>query len=232
MPADDDGQISGVKISVCKDSHQQRAGMWIGNLCTRRLDGSPAAGQAGPYEGRTRNSYTVSSPGPRNRDRLRSRWRELSARVRRNPLPLLDGQLSDLLDRAEAVGRCETSDYPLFVTRRALDTAHDTAANRSTKKPVPCCWGIFIGSRNRSRRSSALLTMPSRRGTRIKPSFAWTSRQMASPTCRPSCACVNPGSGRTHELALGFAHAHNFLPSVLANGQPQCPDCPKRTPAS
>lgn len=150
------------------------------------------------------------------------------AHVRRSPLPLLDGQLSDLLSCAQAVGSCEPSDHPLFVTRRALDTAREYCRKPVDKeagalmlgclfqqrKPEPEIFGIIDDAIEVRHADQTLFRLDL-----TTDSFAYLQNQLRLRKSR---------LGRTHELALGFAHAHNFLPAVLDDGQAQCPECPKR----
>ena len=139
MATNDDGQISQVKICVGEDGHSQSVQLEFGLELFAPAASMEAQQLARQGHLRTDEKflYRVFAEPPEvfaeppETHQASVAMAGVVARVRRSPLPLLDGQLSDLLSRGDAVGSCETSDYPLFVTRRALDTAREYC-----RKPV------------------------------------------------------------------------------------------------
>jgi hypothetical protein len=151
------------------------------------------------------------------------------ARVRRNPLTLLDGTLADWLDDAHPIGPIQDADHPLLITERAL-----AAAQEYCRKPVDREGGaLLLGHLYRQREPQLEIFGVIDDAIEAKyaeqqlfrldlktEGFAYLNTQLHLRRTR---------LGRQHELALGFAHAHNFLPSVREDGKAQCTTCPDRT---
>lgn len=152
----------------------------------------------------------------------------VTATVKRKPLPLVEGRMSDWLKRSEPVGPVQTRDYPLFVTERALELSR-TYCRRPVDKeggalmlgrlfrqlePEPEIFGVIedaIEAKYAEEKQFSLdLTTQG---------FAHLQTQLHIRRTR---------LGKADELALGFSHSHPFLPSVDEDGKPKCPGCELR----
>jgi hypothetical protein len=159
-----------------------------------------------------------------NNDRLVKSENGRSGIVRQ-PLPLLEGTLNQLLPHARAVGPVSDEDYPVFITDSAFDLAHEIVWERNRERGV---W--LVGNLYRQRRPHEIFcvvtTVFEARGTKHErfsidfstETFTHVEQQLALSRKR---------LGRKHDVLLGFQHTHPFLPSVL-DGMEACPTCSLR----
>jgi hypothetical protein len=146
--------------------------------------------------------------------------------VRRQPLLTLPGQLSDFVEGATAEGPALGEDYPLFVLESVFDQAHEIMWERNRERGV---W--MIGNLHRQMEPEPEIfglihTVFEARGAtheRFKldlhtETFVDLDRQLERRRKR---------LGRRHDVAMGMAHTHPFLPSIL-DGKEACPSCPLR----
>lgn len=165
---------------------------------------------------------------PGDQGRAERRLPGVVARVRKTPLPLLDGSLVEVLDAAEPVGPIDDEDYPLLITESALEIAHEYCRKPADKEggalllghlyrqrePQPEIYGIIDDAIEAKYADQQLFHLDLK-----TEGFAYLNEQLRLRRTR---------LGRTHEVPLGFAHAHNFLPSTREDGQASCTTCPKR----
>lgn len=150
------------------------------------------------------------------------------ARVRRNSPALLEAKLADFLADADPIGPMDPDNHPLFITARALALALEYC-----RKPVDKEGGaLLLGHLYRQREPQPEIFGVIDDAIEAKyaehqqfrldlktDGFAYLNTQLHLRRTR---------LGRPHEVPLGFAHAHNFLPSVREDGQAECVACPKR----
>lgn len=150
-----------------------------------------------------------------------------ASRVKRRPVPLLDGRLSEWLSQAEPAGEVG-DDFPLFVLESVLERMLEYCFKPGGKEaaamvvghlyqqtaPAPDVWGVgdaVIELRHaRHERFSLDLTAET---------FADMNRQLDVRRSR---------LGRPHEVPLILCHSHPFLPSLTEGGEANCPKCPLR----
>ena len=164
--------------------------------------------------------HVFASPSPvRHEDGVRSV-------VRRHPLLTLPGQLADFLGEATAVGPAPGDDYPLFVTDTALQLAHEIIWERNRERGVWMVGNLFRQLDPEPEIFGRIHTVFEARGAtherfRIDlntETFIDLDTQLDRRRKR---------LGRLHDVAMGMAHTHPFLPSVL-DGKEAYPSCPLR----
>ena len=162
----------------------------------------------------------VAAPPGRDDDGVRSL-------VRRRPLLTLPGQLADFLGSANAVGPHLGNDYPLFVLGTALDQAHEIVWERNRERGAWMIGNLFCQTEPEPEIFGLIHTVFEARGATHErfrldlhtETFVDLDTQMERRRKR---------LGRMHDLAMGMAHTHPFLPSVL-DGKEACPTCPVRS---
>jgi hypothetical protein len=151
---------------------------------------------------------------------------EVRSVVRRRPLPTLPGQLAEFLELATAKGPAVGDDYPLFVMETALEQAHEIVWERNRERGVWMVGNLFRQTEPHPEIFGLIHTVFEARGATHErfrldlhtETFVDLETQMDRRRKR---------LGRTHDLAMGMAHTHPFLPSVL-DGKEACPTCPVR----
>ncbi|HVS34806.1 MAG TPA: hypothetical protein VMS17_04435 [Gemmataceae bacterium] len=239
--AGEDGQVAGVKVAAECDGRQVEmvfgidlfaplARLEIARLAKQgRLgeddkvlyrvfaEAGGARSETVPQLGGSASTHSVSRP-----------LSAVVARVLRKPLPLRPGRLGDWRAAAASVGTIEDGDYPLFVTESALGLARDYSRKPVDKEggalllgrlyrqddPAPEIFGVIDDVIEAKYAEQKLFSLNLNTN-----GFAYLNGQLRLRRER---------LGRSDELPLGFAHAHNFLPSVLDDGQANCPSCPLR----
>jgi hypothetical protein len=228
MPEDGRSQISGINISVANTAHRSELEFGLELFAPAASMEAQQLVKQGHLKPDDKYLYRVfAKPAEPTPDS--AGMAGVVSCVRRNAWPLLEGRLSDLQGRAEAVGPCESDDYPLFVTHRALEMARQYCRKPVDKEagalllghlcrqrdPEPEIFGVIDDAIEARHADQTQFRLELTTG-----GFAYLQAQLRLRKTRMS---------RTHELPLGFAHAHNFLPAVLDDGQGQCPHCPKQS---
>jgi hypothetical protein len=153
-------------------------------------------------------------------------WPEgVTASVVRAPLPLEVGRLADWVAASRAVGPPPGDEYPLFVTPRAMGRMRQFSRKPGDREggallvgrlyrqaePEPEVFGVIDDALEARHAENEPLSLDLTVRT-----WAYLAAQLERRRTR---------LGRRAELALGFAHGHNFLPDVEDDGRPRCAEC-------
>jgi hypothetical protein len=146
-------------------------------------------------------------------------------KVIREPLPLLEGSIRDLLSDATAMGPVNERDYPVFITASAIKEACQIVWERNRERGV---W--LIGNLYRQQDPHEIYcvahTVVEARGTKHER-FSLDFTTATFIHMEQQLALIRTRFGRPHDVALLFLHTHPFLPSVLDNME-ACPTCSLR----
>jgi len=148
--------------------------------------------------------------------------------VQRFALPFVAGKLADWMPHALAVGSVNDDDYPLFITKKALDQAREYCRKPKDKEAGALLLGRMF---KQSEPESELFGVIE---AAIEAKYA-EQQQFSLDLTAQTFAYIQAQLHRRrtrlgfiNEVPLGFAHSHNFLPAILDDGSAQCPTCPKR----
>ena len=148
----------------------------------------------------------------------------VKASVKRQPLPLLSGQIDDFLALAKAVGTLHHDDYPVFVLDEVLERAHDLSwKGRSLEGGSWLIGGLYQQTTPKPEIFAVIHSVLEARGAtherfRIEMSTETFLDLQAQMQRRKRFA-------QTPETEIGAYHTHPFLPSIL-DGKEACPTCP------
>jgi hypothetical protein len=145
--------------------------------------------------------------------------------VRRAPLPLVPGRLADWLSRARPSGPPAGADYPLFITPRALERMRQFSRKPGDREGGALLVGRLLKQEEPESEIFGVVddALEARHAENEPLSLDLTAKTWSDFDTQLTRR--RSRLGRRHEVALGFAHGHNFLPEVKDDGQPRCGEC-------
>lgn len=152
-------------------------------------------------------------------------------KIRRKPVPILNGRLADWLDGAVYCApkdESQNDDIPLLILKSALDLTHEYAFKSQGNEagamlmghlyrqmePAPVVFGVIdaVLELRHAKHEKFSLTLTPETYTDLNRQLELRQKRL----------------GRPNEVPLILAHSHGFLPSVAEDGEARCPNCPLR----
>jgi hypothetical protein len=218
------GQVAGLRILAGADDRQVQAEFGLDLFAPAARRQAARLADQGQLPADARFLYRVFA-GPAEAPADPPGLDGVTATVSRRPLPLLDGRLADWRAAATPVGPVDDElDHPLFITDRALELSREYSRKPGENEggallvgrlyrqagPEPEIFAVLDGAIEARHAENQPLSLDLTAAT-----FAYFDLQLERRRTR---------LGRVHEVALAFAHAHNFLPAAPEDRQ-RCGEC-------
>jgi hypothetical protein len=151
---------------------------------------------------------------------------EVKATIRRKPLPLLPGQLGELMSSATAVGQADQNDYPIFIDKHVVPQSVSESWQGTEKEGGAWLVGNLYQQPDPPEIFARIHTVLEAHGTNPDKdrldlcTATYVHLQTVLEQRRRRL-------GKVAEMPLGFIHSHPFLPAQL-DGHQDCRQCEQR----